>query len=300
MCKQIFISSTGRRPVMSSTFLAGLHRTLSDQSWYMHHLLPEHLIRVIWCVLLMCLYGLVELDYLPGKTWKIRKDLHTSRSEIVFYVRQSLINMMKWHIGPLVIYDLFIYVPSSQMTAIPTWWTILWKTIGYTLTFDLLTHAFHHCTHLHPQIASYFHRAHAVHHNSCGRYIYAWNGFYASGLEAFAGLVFFQIAMIPLRMDPVTRLFSILIIHLLATNTHSGYDFPWMFHNWSSFGEYFWHGSVGHYYHHQLGRKNLSTFWTILDRLSGTYYDHLTQPPLHPHEFIYRRELQTYKEKVLS
>lgn len=276
---------------MSSIVLTSIHKILSKQHWYMNSLVPEHLIRVIWCVLLMSIFSLVELDYLPGKKWKIRKDLHTSRSEIIYYVKHSIMNMLQWHILPLVVYDLFIHVASKEIIEIPTWWTILWKTLGYTFIFDLLTHTFHHVTHLHPQIASYFHRAHAVHHSSCGRYIYAWNGFYSSALEAFAGLIFFQLAMIPLRMDPITRLFSILIIHLLATNTHSGYDFPWMFHNWNWFGQYFWHGSVGHYYHHQLGRKNLSTFWTILDRLSGTYYDHLTQSPLHPQEFIYRRSV---------
>jgi sterol desaturase/sphingolipid hydroxylase (fatty acid hydroxylase superfamily) len=138
-------------------------------------------------------------------------------------------------------------------------------------------------------VALLFHQAHATHHASCGRYIYAWNGFYASGLEAFAGLIFFLVSMIPLQMDPLTRLVSILFIHFAATNNHSGYDFPWMFHNWSRVGRFAWHGSVGHYFHHQLGRKNLSTFWTFLDRLSNTNYDHMSHPPFNPNEFVYRR-----------
>ncbi|CAF1391196.1 unnamed protein product [Adineta steineri] len=85
---------------MSSSFLEYAHITLSQQHWYMNYFLPEHLIRIIWCLILMSIYALVELDYLPGKQWKIRKDLHTSSQEIIYYIESSLINMFKWHILP--------------------------------------------------------------------------------------------------------------------------------------------------------------------------------------------------------
>jgi sterol desaturase/sphingolipid hydroxylase (fatty acid hydroxylase superfamily) len=161
--------------------------------------------------------------------------------------------------------------------------------VGYTLIFDVLTHFFHHVGHIYARSVPFFQRVHAKHHASCKRYTYAWNGFYSSGFETFTGMVFFLVAMIPLQMDPVTRLVSILFLHFAATNLHSGYDFPWMFHNWSRFGRFAWHGSVGHYFHHQLGRKNLSTFWTFFDRMSGTYYDYISCSPTHPNEFIYQR-----------
>ncbi|CAF2643223.1 unnamed protein product [Rotaria sp. Silwood2] len=273
----------------SSSFLEYAHITLSKQHWYMNHLLPEHLIRIVWCLILMCIYAFVELEYLPGKQWKIRRDLHTSPQEIAYYIKSSFLNMLKWHVGPLILYDIFLYEPNLHVYEVPTLWTLLWKSVGYTIIFDVFTHLFHHVTHLHPRVASFFHRAHAKHHASCQRYIYPWNGFYASAFEAFAGLIFFLVAMIPLQMDPLTRLISILFIHFVATNIHSGYDFPWMFHNWSYVGRYVWHGSVGHYYHHQFGRKNLSTFWTFLDRWSGTYYDIVSHSPSHPNEFIYQR-----------
>ena len=275
---------------MSSTCLVFMHATISNQHWYMDHILPEHLIRITWCLFLMCIYALVELDYLPGKQYKIRRDLHTSSKEIVYYIKSSFFNMLKWHIGPLILYEMFLYRPNPHSYEAPTWWTVLWKSIGYTLIFDLCTHTFHHVTHIHPRIASFFHRAHAIHHASCGRYIYAWNGFYASGLESFSGLIFFLGTMIPLQMDPITRLVSILFIHFVATNMHSGYDFPWMFHNWNHMSGFVWHGSVGHYYHHQFGRKNMSTFWTFLDRWYNTHYDYLSNPPSHPDEFIYQRQ----------
>ena len=275
---------------MPSTFLEYAHRTLSNQRWYMDHLLPEHLIRITWCLILMGIYALVELDYLPGKKWKIRKDLHTSTQEIAYYMKASFFNMLKWHIGPVVLYEMLLCQPNSHVFEAPTWWTLLWKSVGYTIIFDIFTHLFHHATHLHPRIASLFHRAHVQHHASCGRYTYPWNGFYSSGFEAFAGLIFFLVAMRPLQMDPITRLVSILFIHFVATNVHSGYDFPWMFHNWSRMGRFAWHGSVGHYYHHQLGRKNMSTFWTFLDRWFNTNYDYISHPPSHPNEFIYQRQ----------
>ncbi|UJR17636.1 hypothetical protein I4U23_004532 [Adineta vaga] len=265
------------------------HATLLQQHWYMNHILPEHVIRIVWCLILMCIYALVELDYLPGKQWKIRKDLHTSSHEIAYYIKASFINMVKWHIFPLLIYEILFHRPNQYVYDAPTWFTLLWKPIGYTMIFDICTHMFHHITHLHPHIASFFHRAHATHHASCGRYIYPWNGFYASGLECFAGLVFFLGAMIPLQMDPITRLVSIIFIHFVATNIHSGYDFPWMFHNWSGIGRFAWHGSTGHYFHHQFGRKNLSTFWTFLDRWFNTYYDPSGHPLAHSREFIYQR-----------
>ena len=274
---------------MTTSLLEYGHTTLSSQSWYMNHILPEHLIRILWCVLLMCIYALVELDYLPGKRWKIRPDLRTSSQEIGFYIRSSCMNMLKWHIAPLIVYEMFFHYPSTHLYDSPTWWTLIWKSIGYTFIFDVLTHSVHHVTHSHPRIASFFHRAHAKHHASCQRYTYAWNGFYSSGFESLAGLIFFLGAMIPLQMDPVTRLVSILYLHFVATNIHSGYDFPWMFHNWSRAGRYAWHGSVGHYFHHQLGRKNMSTFWTFLDRFSGTYYNPVSHAPSHLHEFIYQR-----------
>lgn len=280
---------------MSSSFLEYVHVILSKQDWYMKHILPEHIIRIIWCLVLMYIYALVELDYLPGKKWKIRKDLHISSKEIRYYMKSSFINMLKWHLGPLILYEIFLHKPNLDVYEYkaPTWWTVVWKSIGYTIIFDISTHSFHHVTHVHPYLASFFHREHAKHHASCGRYIYAWNGFYASAFESFAGLVFFLGAMIPLRMDPVTRLLSILYIHFAATNIHSGYDFPWMLHNWSRLGHYLWHGSVGHYYHHQLGRKNLSTFWTFLDRCCGTYYNSISHSPVHPNEFIYQRQKLT-------
>jgi hypothetical protein len=78
---------------------------------------------------------------------------------------------------------------------------------------------FHHVTHIHPHVASFFHRVHAKHHASCGRYTYAWNGFYSSGFETFAGLIFFLGAMIPLRMDPVTRLVSIRVMTFHGCST---------------------------------------------------------------------------------
>ncbi len=265
------------------------HTTLSNQSWYMDHILPEHLIRIVWCFVLMCMYALVELDYLPGKRWKIRRDLYVSSQEIIYYIRSSCLNMLKWHIGPLLLYEIFIYRPCPRLYEAPTWWTLLWKSVGYTLIFDVLTHFFHHVGHIYARSVPFFQRVHAKHHASCKRYTYAWNGFYSSGFETFTGMVFFLVAMIPLQMDPVTRLVSILFLHFAATNLHSGYDFPWMFHNWSRFGRFAWHGSVGHYFHHQLGRKNLSTFWTFFDRMSGTYYDYISCSPTHPNEFIYQR-----------
>lgn len=274
----------------SSSFLEYVHTTLSKQRWYMDHLLPEHLIRIAWCLTLMCIYALVELNYLPGKRWKIRQDLHISSQEIIYYIKSSALNMFKWHVCPLMLYDILFYKPNLHVFAVPSWLTIVWKSIVYTMIFDVFTHTLHHIGHLYARAVPFFHRAHTKHHASCHRYTYAWNGFYASGLECFAGLVFFLVAMIPLRMDPLTRLISILFIHFVATNIHSGYDFPWMFHNWSNIGRYVWHGSVGHYYHHQFGRKNLSTFWTFLDRWSGTYYDCASNPPIHPDEFIYRRK----------
>ncbi|CAF1141981.1 unnamed protein product [Adineta ricciae] len=275
---------------MSSSILEYAHKKLLEQEWYMNHIIPEHLIRIYWCLILMCIYALIELDYLPGKKWKIRKDLQTSSKEILYYMKSSLINMIKWHILPLVFYEIFFYRPNVHFYVTPTWWTLLWKSVAYTFIFDILTHSFHHITHLHPRIASFFYRSHAIHHASCGRYIYPWNGFYGSKLETFAGLIFFLTAMIPLQMDPLTRLVSILFIHFVATNIHSGYDFPWMFHNWSRIGRLTWHGSIGHYFHHQLGRKNVSTFWTFLDRLSGTYYDSTCHVSTNPNEFIYRRD----------
>ena len=33
----------------------------------------------------------------------------------------------------------------------------------------------------------------------------------------------------------------------------------------------------------------MSTFWTFLDRMSGTYYDHISSSSMHPNEFIYQR-----------
>jgi sterol desaturase/sphingolipid hydroxylase (fatty acid hydroxylase superfamily) len=266
------------------------HTALLRQHWYMDHILPEHLIRICWCLILMCIYALVELDYLPGKRWKIRKDLSISSQEIVYYIKSSFLNMLKWHIAPLIVYETLVHQPYPRLYEAPTCWTLLWKSIGYSLIFDVFTHLFHHITHIHPRIASFFHRAHATHHASCGRYTYAWNGFHSSGFESFAGLIFFLGAMIPFAMDPITRLVSILFLHFVATNLHSGYDFPWMFHNWSRVGRFAWHGSVGHYFHHQLGRKNMSTFWTFLDRWFGTYYDYMSHPPSHPNEFIYRRQ----------
>jgi sterol desaturase/sphingolipid hydroxylase (fatty acid hydroxylase superfamily) len=274
---------------MSSSLLEYAHTLLLSQSWYMDHILPEHLIRIIWCLLLMCVYALVELNYLPGKRWKIRQDLHVSSQEILYYIKSSFLNMLRWHIGPLVLYEIFIYRPGPQLYEIPTWWTLLWKSLGYTFIFDVITHLFHYATHIHPQVTAFFHQAHAEHHASCKRYTYAWNGFHSSAFETVAGLIFFLTAMIPLQMDPLTRLVSILFMHFVATNLHSGYDFPWMFHNWSRFGRFAWHGSVGHYYHHQLGRKNMSTFWSFLDRISGTHYDHISASPTHPNEFIYQR-----------
>ena len=274
---------------MATSLLEYVHTTLSSQSWYMDHILPEHLIRVLWCVILMCIYALVELDYLPGKRWKIRPDLHVSSQEIVYYIRSSCLNPLKWHIGPVLFYEIFFHRPSCRVYNSPTWWTFLWKSIAYTFIFDVMTHLFHHLTHMHPRIVSFFHRVHATHHASCQRYTYAWNGFHSSGFESFAGLIFFLGAMLPLQMDPLTRLISIVYLHFSATNLHSGYDFPWMFHNWNRLTRFVWHGSVGHYFHHQLGRKNMSTFWTFLDRLFGTYYDPRSSAPTHPNEFIYQR-----------
>jgi sterol desaturase/sphingolipid hydroxylase (fatty acid hydroxylase superfamily) len=282
---------------MSSTFLDYAHATLLNQRWYMDHLLSEHLIRITWCLFLMCIYALVELDYLPGKRWKIRRDLHTSPKEIAYYIKLSFLNMLKWHIGPLVLYEMLLYRPNAHQYEAPTWWTLLWKSIGYTIIFDICTHLFHHVTHIHPRIVSFFHRVHAKHHASCSRYVYAWNGFYSSAFESFGGLVFFLGAMIPLQMDPVTRLVSILFIHFVATNLHSGYDFPWMIHNWCRLSGFVWHGSVGHYYHHQFGRKNMSTFWTFLDRWCNTYYDYLSNHPSHPNEFIYQRQKTVPQQK---
>jgi sterol desaturase/sphingolipid hydroxylase (fatty acid hydroxylase superfamily) len=283
---------------MSPSFLEYAHVILSNQHWYMNHLLPEHLIRIVWCLILMGIYALVELDYLPGKQWKIRRDLHTTPQEIGYYIKSSFLNMLKWHIGPLILYEILFYRPNLYVYEAPTWWTLVWKSVGYTIVFDMATHSFHHVTHLHPRVASFFHREHAKHHASCGRYIYPWNGFYSSAFESFAGLVFFLGAMIPFQIDPVTRLVSILFIHFVATNNHSGYDFPWMFHNWNPVGRFAWHGSVGHYYHHQLGRKNLSTFWTFLDRWCNTYYDYTSHPPSHPNEFIYRRQVAKFISNI--
>eukprot|EP00389_Voromonas_pontica_P007713 GDKH01011632.1.p1 GENE.GDKH01011632.1~~GDKH01011632.1.p1 ORF type:complete len:268 (+),score=-7.63 GDKH01011632.1:127-930(+) len=256
-----------------------LYDWLLSQDWYMRTLMWEHVFRLTWCFVLMCAYALVEFNILPGQSYKIRKDHVTSRRQVLGFLASNLQVFLFAHLIPLAIFDHFFYTPRSWPTEAPSLFTMLWKAIMYMLVFDACTHLVHEVSHMFASstrlptwLTLYFSDEHAVHHHVCGRYVYAWTGFIGSKTESVAGLFFFLIAMIPLRMDPLTRLLAILIFHICATNAHSGYDFPWMFQNWIPYGPYLWHGSRGHYIHHRLGKYNLSTFFALFDLLFNSLY----------------------------
>jgi sterol desaturase/sphingolipid hydroxylase (fatty acid hydroxylase superfamily) len=261
----------------------------------MNSLMYEHLFRLSWCFLLMLIHALVEFNILPGKRYKIRPKETTTVEEVAGYFLDNARVLVLTHILPLFLWEKMWYSgPVVTYSAVaPTYFTILWKSTAYMVVFDTLTHFLHDIGHrvgplvkrLGP-VPGYFAKEHAIHHKCANRYLYAWTGFIGSYFEGLSGLVFFQISMLPLKMDPLTRIFAILLLHFCATNAHSGYDFPWFFHNWNPFGRYVWHGGPGHYIHHKLGRKNMSTFFNFYDRVFGTLFR--LQDNFDGNEFVYK------------
>eukprot|EP01126_Amoeba_proteus_P031422 TRINITY_DN3082_c0_g2_i5.p1 TRINITY_DN3082_c0_g2~~TRINITY_DN3082_c0_g2_i5.p1 ORF type:complete len:350 (-),score=24.97 TRINITY_DN3082_c0_g2_i5:134-1183(-) len=247
-----------------------LGQLCSSPTWF-------HLFRMVWAVFLMVVFVLIEYEFLPGRKYKIRQDLRPPPREVYYYFQHSIIGMFVYHLIPLAIFEHFYWpqgIPPSPVA--PGLFWLLVSVPLLMLVFDTFTFLFHLLGHYILNgfkgtfLNVFLTKEHHVHHDTADSYTYSWTGYFGSWLEALGAVFFFTLPLHVLGFDPLTKLWSCFWFHVATTNLHSGYDFPFFFHNWFPFKIY--HGSVGHYFHHKRCHKNLSTFFSFYDHLFNTYF----------------------------
>ncbi len=76
-----------------------------------------------------------------------------------------------------------------------------------------------------------------------------------------------MVALRTLGLHPMTRALHNIVVTYLLTETHSGYDMPWMLHN--VLPHCILGGSPAHEEHHHGGRHHFQQFFLYLDWLIG-------------------------------
>jgi sterol desaturase/sphingolipid hydroxylase (fatty acid hydroxylase superfamily) len=91
------------------------------------------------------------------------------------------------------------------------------------------------------------------------------HSFIDGSLQVFANILALKLC----RAHPLARALHDIVITYLLTESHAGYDAPWMLHNLMPFS--ILGGPVCHEEHHRSGRSNYQQFFTYLDYMLDRY-----------------------------
>mmetsp|Transcript_36064 Transcript_36064/g.44860 ORF Transcript_36064/g.44860 Transcript_36064/m.44860 type:complete len:295 (+) Transcript_36064:191-1075(+) len=165
------------------------------------------------------------------------------------------------YLAPLLIFDHFY--PRRQLPEnAPGFFQMVFGVIAAIWLYDLIFYPVHCLLHKVPWLYKAFHSTHHA-NTPCVSEDIIRHSLVDGTLQVLANIL----ALNTLRLHPLTRMAYNFVITYLLTESHAGYDMPWMLHNIVP-GKILG-GPNRHEMHHRTGRKNFHQFFTYLDDYFG-------------------------------
>jgi len=162
------------------------------------------------------------------------------------------------YLGPLLVFDYI--VPRRRLPAeCPGFFALLGKVCQTIFVYDFIFFFIHLAMHRLRILAVLGHQKH--HETAVLASVEVINHSFIDGsLQVAANIVALKLC----AAHPLSRALHNIIVTYLLTETHAGYDAPWMLHNLIPFG--ILGGPPAHEIHHRSGARNFQQFFTYLDK----------------------------------
>lgn len=167
----------------------------------------------------------------------------------------------------LLFFD-FIYPRRSLPSIAPSFFKLVAETIASVCLYDFLFFWVHLFMHNGP---TWVRVQHTRHHR--GKCLVSTEVLRHSFVDGLFQVLVNIVALNAVRAHPLSRICHNIVVTELLTESHAGYDAPWMLQHvlpWGIYG-----GSVCHEEHHRTGNGHLQQFFTYLDNAHGW----ITGPP---------------------
>uniref|UniRef100_A0A803MQJ0 Fatty acid hydroxylase domain-containing protein n=1 Tax=Chenopodium quinoa TaxID=63459 RepID=A0A803MQJ0_CHEQI len=252
---------------------------------------------ILYCHNIIFLYVVFTLIPLPLVVVELLGAAKIARYKIQPKVRLSFAEIMSCYkaviklfflvVGPLqlVSYPAYKFIGIRTGLQLPSKWEILMQLTVYLVVEDYTNYWLHRL--LHSKWG--YENIHKVHHEYTAPIGFAapyshWSEILILGFPAFLGP-----AMVPGHIT--TFLLWMVLRHIEAIETHSGYDFPWTPTKYIPF----YGGAEYHDYHHYVGGQSHSNFasvFTYCDYIYGTdkgyrYQKKVAKVLRTPYEYIF-------------
>jgi len=172
------------------------------------------------------------------------------------------------YVGPWLLID-FVHRRRHLLldgaAGAPSTWTLLLQAVLSLLMYDVSFYAGHRLMHSVPALHSSIHAKHHSH----GANIRAIDGVRHTFIDGTFDVLCSVVALRVVGSHPLARCLHNMVATYLIAEAHSGYDFPWSPSRVIP-------GRVlltprEHHAHHDRADVNYSKFFTLWDRLLGTY-----------------------------
>lgn len=183
------------------------------------------------------------------------------QGRLAFLLRPGFSNIaVLAYLAPLFIVD-YLYPRRVLPVVAPTSLELLCGVTSSVALYDFLFYFVHVAMH---RSAFLYRHVHSVHHqqHNLSAHETVHHSFADGALQVAANIV----AIRSLGLHPMTRALHNVVITYMLTETHSGYDMPWMLHNVLPHG--LLGGSPAHEEHHRCGDCQHQQFFTYLGWVS--------------------------------
>jgi 4-alpha-methyl-delta7-sterol-4alpha-methyl oxidase len=175
------------------------------------------------------------------------------------------------HVGLIILTPILYYLMSLRGKVVvtgptPSLTTIILHLLAYSLSEDFLFYWTHYLTHVIPKVYQFMHREHHHYRQPIGLVSMLADPFESATQNQIT--TWLLPALMPEKHVLTICLWVLIRIHQ-TVNAHCGYDLPYITMKW--YFPWLFVGARVHDYHHRVGSYNYGSFFTIWDRLNGTY-----------------------------
>lgn len=215
---------------------------------------------------ILCVLPFMVID-MYGKQWhwiqkyKIQTDREVTWSQISRAVRLTAWNHLLY-ILPVTLGQ-WIWTPPTPLPRLaPPLWEFCWQHICALVIFDFQYYVWHV---VHHKVRFLYRHVHSIHHHYSSPS--TWVTEYLHPWELISIGVFTTTSPWWFDSHPMTQWSFLLFSIFISVDDHCGYDLPLMPHHWAPF----WGGSIHHDMHHQKPLTNFQPFFTMWDKLFGSF-----------------------------
>jgi len=221
---------------------------------------------VAWIVMWSSMHLILGEDNTPK--WRLDK---RQPVEPFLWVKKE--NWFMWfnplfsYMGSIYLYHLIHPHPPLEVVP-PTFGHLSAEVVFGVILYDLLFYPIHFALHNAP--AKWFRKQHVVHHRwskSLNAVETVQHSYIDGFLQVVVNIIVQQISPFGGPKHPLSRIIHNIVVTYLLTESHSGYDLPWMTHYLlpNIFG-----GAPRHEKHHAGGGRYLQQYFMYLDDAFGT------------------------------